>query len=74
MIPALQAVALLNGRDYVSSHDIEYLAPFVFSHRLVVAPGAGDTRAVVQECLKGPLEILTRSTMANVAPVNGHPQ
>ena len=67
MIPALQAVALLNGRDYVSSKDIEYLAPFVFSHRLVVAPGAGDTKSVVLECLKGPLEVLTRSTMANVA-------
>ncbi len=69
MIPALQAVALLNGRDYVSSQDIEYLAPFVFSHRLVVAPGAGDTKTVVLECLKGPLEILTRSTMAAVAPM-----
>jgi MoxR-like ATPase len=69
MIPALQAVALLNGRDYVSSQDIEYLAPFVFSHRLVVAPGAGDTKTVVLECLKGPLEVLTRSTMAAVAPM-----
>lgn len=74
MIPALQAVALLNGRDYVSSQDIEYLAPFVFSHRLVVAPGAGDTKTVVLECLKGPLEILTRSTMASVAPMPQAPQ
>lgn len=78
MIPALQAVALLNGRDYVSSKDIEYLAPYVFGHRLVVAPGAGDARAVVMECLKGPLETLTRSTMSGAvyAPqaAQPHPQ
>jgi MoxR-like ATPase len=67
MIPALQATALLRQRDFVSPEDIAYLAPFVFAHRLVIAPGAGDARALVAECLRGPLEELTRSTMANVA-------
>ncbi|MBM3787997.1 MAG: hypothetical protein FJW30_26920 [Acidobacteria bacterium] len=64
MIPALQAVALLNQRDFVSPQDIAYVAPFVFAHRLVIAPGAGDARSVIAECMKGPLETLTRSTMA----------
>lgn len=63
MLPALQARALAAGRDYVSSDDIEALAPYVFAHRLELAPGAGTPEDVVRECCKRPLEALARKTL-----------
>jgi len=67
MIPALQTAAMLSGRDYVSTEDIDFLAPYVFEHRLALAPGAGDIRTVVKECLAAPLEKLTRLTISGQA-------
>jgi MoxR-like ATPase len=64
MIPALQAAAMLFGRDYVSTEDISFLAPHVFAHRLMIVPGAGDIRAIIDECLAPPLEKLTRMTFS----------
>lgn len=64
MIPALQTAAMLSGRDYVSTEDIFDIAPHVFGHRLVVAPGAGDVKDVVREGLAAPLEKLTRMTLS----------
>jgi MoxR-like ATPase len=59
-MPALQAHALLQGRDYVSADDVARLAPFIFGHRIEVVPGVDDPRAVVEECCKEPLEALAR--------------
>ncbi|WP_102349700.1 AAA family ATPase [Bacillus sp. Marseille-P3661] len=36
LLRAAQAYAFINGRDYVIPDDIKYLAPFVFSHRLIL--------------------------------------
>jgi MoxR-like ATPase len=63
MIPALQARALTQVRNYVNGEDVRYLAPYVFGHRLELAPGAGDQLAVVNELIKEPLEKLARVTM-----------
>jgi MoxR-like ATPase len=63
MIPALQALAALRGRDYVRSEDIEALAPRVLGHRVELAPGVADFDTVLRECLAGPLETLQRSTL-----------
>ena len=63
MVPALKAAALLRDRDYVSGDDIAWLAPRVFPHRMEMAPGAGDGTAAVHECLKAPLEALSRATL-----------
>lgn len=63
LLPALQARALAQGRDFVSSDDIETLAPHVFAHRLDLAPGAGDPAAVVRECMRPALETLSRRTL-----------
>ncbi|MCO4748428.1 MAG: AAA family ATPase [Proteobacteria bacterium] len=63
MMPALQARALTQGRDFVSADDVEALAPYVLSHRIVVAPGAGRSEEVVSECLSQPLERLARRTL-----------
>jgi MoxR-like ATPase len=64
MLPALQVGAVLAGRDFVSSADIENLAPYVFCHRLELNSSAKDANAVVAECLAGPLENLSRSTLS----------
>jgi MoxR-like ATPase len=63
MIPALQARALTRMRDYVSAEDVQVLAPLVFSHRLELAPGADSVDTIIKECLKDPIEKLSRSSM-----------
>lgn len=63
MIPALQTAAMMNQRDYVSAEDVQRLAPYVFAHRLDLAPGAGNPMEVVAECMRGPIEALNRATL-----------
>jgi len=36
LMKASQALAMLKGRDYVTPDDVQYLAPFVFSHRMIL--------------------------------------
>lgn len=36
LMRASQAFAMLKGRDFVTPDDIQYLAPFVFSHRMIL--------------------------------------
>ncbi|MCY0878575.1 MAG: MoxR family ATPase [Firmicutes bacterium] len=51
----LRAYALLLGRDFVTPDDVKALAPYVFSHRLVLSQTAvvshRQSRAVVEELL-----------------------
>ena len=63
MLPALQAYAALHGRDYVTSDDIEALAPRVLQHRVELAPGVMNFDDVLRESLVAPLEALARSTL-----------
>ena len=63
LMPALQALALLRGRDFVIPDDVLYLAPHVFTHRIELAPGVSDAVEVVRQCCRGPLEALTRASM-----------
>ena len=62
-LPALQASALLRGRDFVSSEDLEQLLPRVLEHRVDPAPGLGEAREIVAAALEAPLERLSRSTL-----------
>ena len=62
-IPALRASAMLKGRDFVTEDDLRWLAPYVFSHRLSLAPGVHDPRAVVTEAIKAPLDELSKGTL-----------
>ena len=55
-MPALQAWALVNGRDFVAPSDIQDLAPHLFAHRLMMSAGADSSIEVVQECLSKPME------------------
>ncbi len=63
-IPALQALAAIRGRDFVAPEDIERLAGPLLRHRVMVVPGTDAPDVVVREALAGPLEALTRSTVA----------
>lgn len=63
MIPALQARALTQQRNYVSADDVDALSTLVFGHRLELAPGAESTEAVIRECTEGPLEQLARLSL-----------
>jgi len=40
LMKASQSLAFLSGRDYVIPDDIQYLTPFVFSHRLILKADA----------------------------------
>ncbi|MEJ2420283.1 MAG: MoxR family ATPase [Acidobacteriota bacterium] len=63
LVPALKVSALLKGRDYVAAEDVTWLAPHVFGHRMELGPGAGTAADVVLQCLKKPVEALSRSTL-----------
>ncbi len=63
LLPALQAAAALDDRDYVSAADIERLLPRVLGHRLVLAPAAGDCHTIICEVMAQPMEQLARSTL-----------
>jgi len=62
-IPALQTLAMMRGRDFVSSEDVEYLATPLFAHRLELAPGVTAVERVISDALTGPLEALSRHTL-----------
>lgn len=61
MLPALQARALVSGRDFVTPRDLEVLAPYVFAHRLECVPGVDNPVEVVREHVKEQVERLERS-------------
>jgi MoxR-like ATPase len=63
MLPALKAAAVMKGRDFISTEDIQWLAPFVFVHRLETAPGLDNAAQIVEECMKTPVENLSRATL-----------
>lgn len=47
---ASQALALLNGRDYVLPDDVKFLAPYVLRHRLIPAAGH-SAQGIVEQLL-----------------------
>ncbi|MCA9535972.1 MAG: MoxR family ATPase [Myxococcales bacterium] len=62
MLPALQAHALIEGRDYVSPDDLAAIAPHVFGHRLTVAPGGATPEGILHDALVPQLERLAKVT------------
>ena len=63
LLPALQARALLRGRDHVTTDDLEALLPRVLGHRVELSPEAPDFDEVLRDALAAPLERLSRSTL-----------
>lgn len=64
LMPALQARALIHGRDYVSPEDLEALAPHVFRHRLELATGGDDPADVIRGAIAPQLERLAKASLA----------
>lgn len=62
-IPAMQARAMMRGRDYVSADDLQALMVPLFTHRLEAVPGIEDPGAVVRECAQEAMERLARASM-----------
>jgi MoxR-like ATPase len=62
-IPALQTLAMLRGRDFVSSADLEVLATPLFAHRLELAPGVQGVERVIEDAIRQPIEALSRATL-----------
>ncbi|MEM6456173.1 MAG: AAA family ATPase [Acidobacteriota bacterium] len=63
MLPALQVLAAIRGRDYVNGEDILTLAPRVLEHRLTLGPGVDRIDAVLADALEPALETLARATL-----------
>lgn len=61
LMKAAQAYTLLKGRTFVTPDDIQYLAPFVFSHRLILKPEARYDQVT-------PEEIVGRIVMETAVP------
>jgi MoxR-like ATPase len=59
-LPALQARALLRGRDYVGPEDVEALASHVFHHRIEPAPGIDDVGPAVRDAVGPQIDNLAR--------------
>ncbi|ALO45562.1 AAA family ATPase [Pseudohongiella spirulinae] len=62
-LPALQVLASLRGRPYVSADDLESLLPHILGHRVELAPGVSDFNKVLRDCMREPIEQLARSTL-----------
>lgn len=62
-MPAMQARAMLHGRDYVSSDDLEALLIPLMAHRVEVVPGVDDAAEVIKEASAEAMEALSRATL-----------
>ena len=52
LMKASQAYAFMKGRSYVTPDDVQYLAPFVFSHRLMLKPDARYDGVTAEEIIE----------------------
>ena len=51
LMKACQAYSLIQGRDYVTPDDVQYLLPFVFGHRIILKPDAEYTGQTVERVI-----------------------
>jgi MoxR-like ATPase len=64
MLPALQARALIHGRDYVGPEDVEALAYPVFAHRIECVPGVLNKTEVIRAHVLPTVEKLARLSLS----------
>jgi MoxR-like ATPase len=62
-LPALQARAMMQKRNYVTSDDIDALSDKIFTHRLEFSPGVDQPERVVKELCAQELERLARGSV-----------
>lgn len=58
---AIQAWALVHGKDFVTEDDVKYVAPYVLLHRLRFHGGAGEPRKALEELMSPHLEKLIKA-------------
>ncbi|MGF1470101.1 MAG: AAA family ATPase, partial [Sandaracinaceae bacterium] len=63
LMPALQAHAVIQGRDVVLPSDLDVLAPHVFKHRLELVPGVDDPVEVIREATRRQVEVLAKRSL-----------
>ena len=63
-VPALQTRAMMYGRDYVNSEDMELILPRVFGHRLELGAGSAESETVIAAAMAPSLEKVARATMS----------
>jgi len=66
-LPAMQARAMIHGRDHVAPEDVEALLGPLFGHRLELAPGTDEAAPVIAECAAPVLERLARLSLQRAA-------
>ena len=64
ILPALQVMAAMRGRNYVNADDLETLLPHVLAHRVELAPGSADFVKILRDNMRAPMEQLARSTLS----------
>ncbi|MCC7384962.1 MAG: AAA family ATPase [Deltaproteobacteria bacterium] len=62
-LPALQARAMIYGRDYVGGEDLEVILPRVFGHRMELSAGGAELDEVIDASLRPAIERVARATM-----------
>ncbi len=62
-IPALQARAMMQGRDFVTPDDLKSLALPIFSHRLELQPGIADADEIIRDVMLPVIETLCRKSL-----------
>src|SRR5690606_6795818 len=63
ILPALQVLAAMRGRNYVNAVDLETLLPHVLAHRVEMAPGSSDFVKILRDNMRASIEQLARSTL-----------
>lgn len=53
LMKAAQSVAFISGRDFVIPDDIQYMAPFVFNHRMIMHPDAEYNGTTAADMMAG---------------------
>jgi ATPase family associated with various cellular activities (AAA). len=53
LMKAAQAYAFLEGRDYVVPDDIQFLAPYVLAHRIILRPNARYENVTAEDLIEG---------------------
>ena len=62
-VPALQARAMLKGRDYVSAEDLEAILPLIYGHRLVLSAGSAEADEVIRLAMAPVIEKLAKASL-----------
>lgn len=67
LMKASQALAFMHNRDYVLPDDIQYLAPFVFAHRIILKPESRFEGIYVEHIIEQLIALISVPVQRHVA-------